>query len=359
MIRIRGFAGKIRRATKGGSLPASAREASARNGQSDHTDQPEMNMGNNGHNNGNGTEAIHRNGTDDLTATARGRATSNGAHPEQNNDALATYLHDVVEKLVEPPTAIEGRGPLDLSSVDGEVLPQFETLFAQAAMSIGAGRRVPWWKRVFDFFCIIVTMAIWFPLLVLVMAWIKAVSPGPIFYRQQRVGHRGRRFMLFKFRTMHVNAETRTHEEYFAHLMNTDSPMTKLDALDDHRLIRGGRLLRASGLDELPQLFNVLRGQMSLVGPRPCLPNEFMLYTPAQRARVNALPGLTGYWQVNGKNKTTFSEMIAMDVFYAENISVALDLGIIARTIPALVMQTLESRRRNGAPEIEAAVRPS
>ena len=356
MIRIRGFAGKIRRSTKGGSLPASARDVSARNGQSDHTDQPEITMGNNGHNNGNGTEAIHRNGTDDLTATARGRGASNGAHPEQNNDPLAAYLHDVVEKFVEPPAPIEGRGPLDLSSVDDEVSPQFETLFAQAAMSLGAARRIPWWKRVFDFVCIVVTIPIWLPLLLLVMAWIRAGSPGPIFYRQQRVGYRGRRFMIFKFRTMHVNAETRTHEEYFAHLMNTDCPMTKLDAMDDNRLVRGGRMLRASGLDELPQLFNVLRGEMSLVGPRPCLPNEFMRYTPAQRRRVNALPGLTGYWQVNGKNKTTFSEMIAMDIFYAEHMSVALDLGIIAKTIPALVVETFESRgRRNGDGMIEPA----
>jgi lipopolysaccharide/colanic/teichoic acid biosynthesis glycosyltransferase len=165
--------------------------------------------------------------------------------------------------------------------------------------------------------------------------------------------------MIFKFRTMHANAETRRHEEYFAHLMNADCPMTKLDALDDNRLIRCGRFLRASGLDELPQLFNVLRGNMSLVGPRPCLPNEFEHYTAAQRMRVNALPGLTGYWQVNGKNKTTFSEMIAMDIFYTEHMSVGLDLGIILKTIPALAAETFESRaRRNGEVGITDASAP-
>lgn len=155
--------------------------------------------------------------------------------------------------------------------------------------------------------------------------------------------------MIFKFRTMHVNAETRSHEQYFAHLMATDTPMTKLDALEDTRLIRCGRLLRATGLDELPQLFNVFRGDMSLVGPRPCLSNEYELYSPAQKQRVKAPPGLTGYWQVNGKNKTTFSEMIAMDIYYAEHMSVWLDLAIIFKTIPALAAETLESRaRRNG-----------
>jgi lipopolysaccharide/colanic/teichoic acid biosynthesis glycosyltransferase len=132
--------------------------------------------------------------------------------------------------------------------------------------------------------------------------------------------------------------------------MEKDCPMTKLDAAGDPRLIAGGRFLRASGLDELPQIFNVLRGEMSLVGPRPCLPHEFERYGVWQRERVNAPPGLTGYWQVNGKNKTTFSEMIAMDIFYARNMSVWLDLKIILKTIPALIEQMLESR---GAPEIE------
>lgn len=120
--------------------------------------------------------------------------------------------------------------------------------------------------------------------------------------------------------------------------------MTKLDAADP-RLISGGRFLRASGLDELPQIFNVLRGEMSLVGPRPCLPHEFERYTVWQQERVNAPPGLTGFWQVNGKNKTTFSEMIAMDIFYARHMSIWLDLKIILKTIPALIEQMDESGR--------------
>jgi exopolysaccharide production protein ExoY len=178
--------------------------------------------------------------------------------------------------------------------------------------------------------------------MILATLWIKLASPGPVFYRQRRVGYRGNHFMIFKFRTMHVDVDTRTHESYFERLMIADCPMTKLDLSGDSRLIRCGRLLRASGLDELPQVFNVLRGEMSLVGPRPCLPNEFQRYQTWQRERVNALPGLTGYWQVNGKNKTTFSEMIDMDLFYANNMSLALDLKIMLKTIPALTAQTLE-----------------
>jgi exopolysaccharide production protein ExoY len=142
---------------------------------------------------------------------------------------------------------------------------------------------------------------------------------------------------------MKVNAETHSHETYLEHLMVSDEPMMKLDAKGDPRLIVGGKLLRAIGLDELPQLFNVIRGEMSVVGPRPCTVREFELYAPEDRERVNALPGLTGFWQVNGKNRTTFRQMIDMDVFYAANLSLWMDLKIIARTFPALASQLLDT----------------
>jgi lipopolysaccharide/colanic/teichoic acid biosynthesis glycosyltransferase len=201
--------------------------------------------------------------------------------------------------------------------------------------------RLPRWKRIVDLVFLICTVWIWLPLMTLVMCMVKVVSPGPAFYRQQRVGFRGRSFMIFKFRSMRVNADTRSHEEYFEQLMQEDSPMTKLDAFDA-RLIPGGRFLRATGLDELPQIWNIIRGEMSLVGPRPCTLVEFERYRPEHRERVNAPPGITGYWQVNGKNRTTFNEMIAMDIFYAKNMSPALDLAVIGKTIPAILRQVLE-----------------
>jgi lipopolysaccharide/colanic/teichoic acid biosynthesis glycosyltransferase len=209
-------------------------------------------------------------------------------------------------------------------------------------------QELPRWKRVLDITLVLLGLPIWLPLILLVMAWIAVISRGPVFFRQERIGYRRRRFMIFKFRTMHVNAETQTHAEHFFRLMEEDCPMTKLDA-DDPRLILGGRFLRASGLDELPQIFNVLRGEMSLVGPRPCLPHEFERYGAWQQERVNAPPGLTGYWQVNGKNKTTFSEMIAMDIFYARKMNVWLDLEIIMKTLPALIEQLLDGRPRREA----------
>lgn len=205
---------------------------------------------------------------------------------------------------------------------------------------------LPPWKRALDLALVLLVAPIWLPLMILVMAWIKATSPGPVFFRQRRVGYGGTEFFIFKFRTMKVNAETQCHESYFEHLMKANCPMVKLDASGDPRLISCGGLLRASGLDELPQVFNILAGKMSLVGPRPCTPHEFARYTLQQRKRVNALPGLTGYWQVNGKNKTTFPKMIAMDICYIRNISPRLDLSIIFKTIPVLIRQVIETRQR-------------
>ncbi len=115
--------------------------------------------------------------------------------------------------------------------------------------------------------------------------------------------------------------------------------MVKMDARGDSRLIPGGWLLRASGLDELPQLINILRGEMSLIGPRPCLPYEYQQYLPWQRARLDAIPGLTGLWQVSGKNRTTFEEMVLLDIKYAKTQSLGLDAKIALLTVPALLHQ--------------------
>src|SRR2546430_194999 len=209
---------------------------------------------------------------------------------------------------------------------------------------------LPIWKRFIDLAVVTLLFPFWLPVMTLVALWVAVTSPGPIFYRQPRIGFKGRRFMLVKFRTMKVNAETHIHEAYLEHLIISDRPMIKLDATGDPRLIVGGKFLRATGLDELPQIFNVLKGEMSLVGPRPCTVREFERYAPEHRARVNALPGLTGLWQVNGKNQTTFREMIEMDIFYSRNISLSLDLKIIVRTLPAILGQFwVQSLPRSGA----------
>lgn len=203
---------------------------------------------------------------------------------------------------------------------------------------------LPRWKRALDlFFCLLA-----FPLLAVCTACMAVLmsvtSRGPIFFRQERVGYKGRRFRLYKFRTMHVAADTSSHQAHFAALVRSNAPMHKLDAQGDSRMITGGWLLRALGIDELPQLLNVWRGEMSIVGPRPCIPYEYEQYTAEQRARFNSVPGLTGLWQVSGKNRTTFDEMIRLDVAYGMRRSPWLDVKILFLTVPALVRQLQDGR---------------
>jgi lipopolysaccharide/colanic/teichoic acid biosynthesis glycosyltransferase len=203
---------------------------------------------------------------------------------------------------------------------------------------------VPMWKRMLDLL-IILLLAPGIILIGLVVALVvKFGSPGPVLFKQRRVGHRGQEFTCFKFRTMQVNADAGSHRDHACQLINSEAPMVKLDASRDPRLIPLGAALRASGLDELPQLLNVLRGEMSIVGPRPCIPYEYDLYEPWQRRRFDAVPGLTGLWQVSGKNRTTFVQMIRLDIEYSQRSSLWLDIGIIIKTLPALWSQCLETR---------------
>jgi exopolysaccharide production protein ExoY len=205
--------------------------------------------------------------------------------------------------------------------------------------------RVPLAKRILDIGCLLLALPTLLPLFIGIAALIKIVSPGPIFFMQERVGFMGRKFRIFKFRTMKVNAETRTHQNHLKDLINSNTPMTKMDAKGDPRVIKFGGILRSSGLDELPQLINVLRGEMSLVGPRPCTPYEYEQFQPWHKQRFRALPGLTGLWQVSGKNKTTFNEMINLDIRYASDWSLWLDIKIMFMTFPVLLGQIKEQRK--------------
>jgi exopolysaccharide production protein ExoY len=219
---------------------------------------------------------------------------------------------------------------------------------------------MPVWKRGIDITCCILA----FPPLAICAAFVailmSVTSRGPIFFRQERVGHRGRRFKLYKFRTMHVCADTSCHQNHFAQLVQSNAPMQKMDARGDSRLIPGGWLIRASGLDELPQIINVWRGHMSIVGPRPCIPYEYEQYSGTQRARFNSVPGLTGLWQVSGKNRTTFDRMIHLDIAYSSEKSFWLDVKIIVLTPIALVTQILDTRRgRRSSPSSRPDPMPS
>ncbi len=207
------------------------------------------------------------------------------------------------------------------------------------------GPALPVWKRSLDL--ILCAMALPALALAAVGAGILIVctAPGPLLFRQERVGLKGRRFVIYKFRTMRADASDTDHARHVTQLMHSRAPLRKLVAQGDPRLIPGGRLLRATGIDELPQVLNVLAGDMSMVGPRPCLPYEFEAYTERQRHRLDVTPGLTGLWQVSGKNRTSFARMVALDLVYARRRCLSLDLAIILRTPAALVRQWADIHR--------------
>lgn len=170
------------------------------------------------------------------------------------------------------------------------------------------------------------------PLLLLVAAAVRLTSSGPVFHRQIRHGQHNRPFTMWKFRTMVADAEQ--HRARLATSNENDGPMFKMRR--DPRVTRIGRLLRRSSLDELPQLFNVLRGDMSLVGPRPPLPDEVSRYDERELRRLAVKPGLTGLWQVSGRSDLSWQETVSLDLWYVDNWSVATDMGLMARTLRAV-----------------------
>ena len=173
------------------------------------------------------------------------------------------------------------------------------------------------------------------PLLLVIAVAIKVTSPGPVLYRQRRVGLRGRPFTMLKFRTMRRDADRQVAE--LRQARGVTDVMFKLK--DDPRVTVVGRVLRRYSLDELPQLFNVVRGDMSLVGPRPPLPEEVTRYEDWHFDRLEAPPGVTGLWQVSGRSDLPFDDCVRLDIFYIENWSLAYDLYILAKTIPVLLLK--------------------
>ncbi len=201
---------------------------------------------------------------------------------------------------------------------------------------------MPVWKRVLDIAGSIFGLVILSPLFALVALHIKRVSPGSVFYTQKRVGMNGKCFTFFKFRSMHADNNETFHSNHATEFINkSDVPMLKLDE-GDPRIIPGGKMLRKTCIDELPQLINVLKGDMSLVGPRPCIPYEAEEYLRWHTHRFDIVPGMTGLWQVSGKNKLSFREMISLDILYSRKMSFLFDLRIIIMTFPAIFGMVFE-----------------
>ena len=197
------------------------------------------------------------------------------------------------------------------------------------------------YKRVFD----VVLTAVGFvfvavPIAVIALL-IKLTSKGPVLYKHTRIGKDCKPFQFYKFRTMYVGTDDTVHRDFVEEFIRSDGDQSEQKIrkiTDDPRVTPIGRLLRKTSLDELPQLFNVLRGEMSLVGPRPCLPYELEQYKDWHRRRLAVIPGCTGLWQVAGRSAVDFNDMVILDLFYIDNMSPLFDLRIIFRTLPVMLL---------------------
>jgi len=189
-------------------------------------------------------------------------------------------------------------------------------------------------KRFFDIVLSATVLCVLFPLLLLVALAIKVTSPGPIIFKQIRVGRFGRHFRFYKFRSMYIDAEKRK-QALLSQNQSADGVLFKLKR--DPRITVIGRFLRKSSLDELPQLVNVFLGDMSLVGPRPPLPEEVRQYTIEDRKRLNVIPGLTCIWQISGRSDIPFSRQVELDKEYIASRGFWRDCWILLKTIPAIL----------------------
>jgi exopolysaccharide biosynthesis polyprenyl glycosylphosphotransferase len=228
-----------------------------------------------------------------------------------------------------------------LSDVFGDLMPRprVAEFGMQPALSFGVvhhSRSALLFKRVMDVICATALLLLLSPVLAIAAIATKLDSKGPVLFRQKRCGLNGRLFDVLKLRSMHVDAETRRAELALQNEM--DGPVFKIR--NDPRITRVGRLLRRLSIDELPQLWNVVRGEMSLVGPRPPIPGEVDEYDVAQRRRLSMRPGITCLWQVEGRNTIGFTEWVQLDLNYIDRWSLLLDIKILLRTLPAVLKGT-------------------
>lgn len=223
---------------------------------------------------------------------------------------------------------------LNLRQVQVENLDGIPLLGFNGTQSLRGAERM--FKRVLDVGLVLLSAPLWLPVFALIALAIRLEGPGPIFYTTKRVGEHGRGFMMLKFRSMVPNAD-QLRDEVIA---KSGQDPRHIKLVDDFRITRVGRFIRRTSIDELPNILNVLKGEMSLVGPRPPLPSEVALYAPWQLRRLHTIPGMTGLWQVSGRSNVPFDEMCLMDIYYIENWSIWFDLHILVMTVPRVLMRS-------------------
>lgn len=223
---------------------------------------------------------------------------------------------------------------LNMRQVHVETLDGIPLLGISTQEKFGGANRL--FKRAVDLTFVVLTAIVWLPTLVITGIAVRLDSEGPVLYQQRRIGENGREFMMYKFRTMITNADELRDQVIEDN--NLDPRHPKI--VDDPRVTRVGKFLRKLSLDELPNFINVMRGEMSMVGPRPPMPDEVALYEPWHKRRLNIIPGITGLWQVSGRSDIPFDEMCLLDIYYIENWSLKLDVQILLRTVPRVLLRS-------------------
>jgi exopolysaccharide biosynthesis polyprenyl glycosylphosphotransferase len=234
-----------------------------------------------------------------------------------------------VDVLMQVPN-MPSSGHMEIANVTGFDMP----LLGYSRAPTGELRLMG--KRLLDIVGALAAIIVFMPVMIATAIAIRLESPGPILFRQVRSGKNGRKFVMYKFRSMCADAERKKAE--LLHLNEMDGPVFKIRR--DPRITRVGAFIRKSSIDELPQFFNVLLGTMSMVGPRPPLPSEVAQYEPWQRRRLSVRPGITGMWQVSGRNAIDFQKWMELDLAYIDNWSLWLDLKILFRTLPAVIARS-------------------
>ena len=253
-----------------------------------------------------------------------------GFETDKFQSALHACDERGVDVLLTMPQVVATQGKVEIANVTGFDMP----LLGMSRTPTDQGRLAI--KRLLDMCGSGFGLLLAAPVMLAVAVAIKLDSKGPILFRQVRAGRHGRKFTMYKFRSMVTDAEELRAK--LEHLNEMDGPVFKIK--HDPRITRVGRFIRATSVDELPQLFNIFLGDMSLVGPRPPLPSEVAQYEPRQRRRLSVKPGLTGLWQVSGRNQVDFDQWMQLDLEYIDNWSLWLDLKIIFRTVPAVLRGT-------------------
>ena len=246
-------------------------------------------------------------------------------------------LHEIIENCKESNRTVHIVSELYNIALQKISIEEIGKVSAFRYVPPNPGSRLfyPYLKRCFDIVISLVAIVALFPIWILITLLVKLNSPGPIFYKANAIGKDGKGFQMYKFRSMYVNAPTKLHEDKVRKMILENGATTKL--VQDPRITFVGKFLRKSSLDEIPQLLNVLKGQMSLVGPRPCLPYEYELMKEWQKERCSIKPGITGIWQIKGRDEVLFNEQVILDLYYKEHRSLWMDMEIIVGTIPVVL----------------------